>query len=130
MVPAWLRHDVVGCGGGRASGYHFGPLPDGTQVIGLAEGGFQDIILQARLSVDQAGLKSFLPALGLSEDDLRSKANPYLGGDGSAWFDHAAQEGLLSAEGQTTWLDPVAVAVAPDDERPGRWHVYVWSNLT
>ncbi|EYD76248.1 hypothetical protein Rumeso_02172 [Rubellimicrobium mesophilum DSM 19309] len=110
--------------------YHFGSLPKGTEVVALAEGGFQDITLQARLSTDAKGLKDLLAVLGLSEDDLRPKAHPFLGGEGPAWFDYAAQEGLVSAEGQTHWLDPVAVAAAPDPESPERWRVYLWANLT
>ena len=110
--------------------YHFGPLPEGTEVIGLAEGGFQDIDMQARLSMDTDGLKALLAVLGLRTEDLQPKAHPFLGGDGPGWFDHAVQDDLRSAEGRTNWLDPVAVAVAPDPESPGRWRVYLWSNLT
>lgn len=107
-----------------------GPLPDGTKVVGLLEGGFQDRFIQARLSVEEKDLDTLLSALHVERADLAASSEPYLGGNGPAWFDWEGREGLVVTEGWTGSLDHVTVAAAPDAEGPRRWVVYLWGFQT
>lgn len=107
-----------------------GALPEGVEVERLLQGGFQDVFVQARLSVDEAGLRAVLDWAQVSKGDLRSGTSPYLGPEGPAWFDWARQDGLRMAEGLTDVGRELAVAVAPDPEAPGRWRVFLYAFAT
>jgi hypothetical protein len=113
-AAALLRHDLGG------------PLPPGTKVVGLLQGGFQDRFVQARLSVEEADLPALLATLRVSEADLAPTDAPYLGPSAPAWFDWEAREGLRVGNGWTGTLAHVTVAVAPDRADPNRWVVYLW----
>ena len=107
-----------------------GPMPPGVEVVGLAEGGFQDVTIQVRLLVNEKGLRPVLALLRVKKEALTVRDDLYMGPDAPRWFDWDSHENLRSAGGHTRWLDGLTVAVAPDPDVPGHWRLYLWGFTT
>jgi hypothetical protein len=109
--------------------YLLGPLPEGVKVERMLEGGFQDVFVQARLSVDEGALPGLMAWANLTEADFGPDDYPFLGPETPSWYDYGNLDGLVVAEGQVGWRY-VTLAVAPDPEAPGRWRAYLFSFVT
>lgn len=105
-----------------------GPLPAGVEIVGLAEDGFQDVRIQARLSVDHKAFLALLSLLGVRENDLIAQDDLYMGPAAPPWFDWQSHAGVRSSVARSPWLTHLTIAVVREPEVEGQWRVYLWGH--
>ncbi len=107
-----------------------GPLPAGVEIVGMVEDGFQDTLIQARLSVDDGELTALLALLEVRPEELIPQVDLYMGPEAAPWFDWQSQSDLRASNGRSPGLTHLTIAVAPEPDLAGQWKVYLWGFTT